>query len=105
MDEKSSEIIDEIETSRDRLGENLNDLESRMREAANWRTYFERHFTGSESPVISFIGADSIKALAGAITRKYVTAATLDWYCKLSRMARLIAVFSDAFFKTQQLIS
>jgi hypothetical protein len=43
VDEKSSEIIDEIETSRDRLGENLNDLESRMREAANWRTYFERH--------------------------------------------------------------
>ena len=43
MDEKSSEIIDDIETSRDRLGENLNDLESRMREATNWRTYFERH--------------------------------------------------------------
>ena len=43
MDEKSSEIIDEIETNRDRLGENLNDLESRMREATNWRTYFERH--------------------------------------------------------------
>jgi hypothetical protein len=43
VDEKSSEIIDEIETSRDRLGENLNDLESRMREAANWRTYYERH--------------------------------------------------------------
>lgn len=43
MDEKSSEIIDEIETSRERLGENLNDLESRMKEATNWRTYFERH--------------------------------------------------------------
>jgi hypothetical protein len=50
VDEKSSEIIDEIETSRDKLGENLNDLESRMREATNWRTYYERHpylFIGS----------------------------------------------------------
>ena len=43
MDEKSSEIMDEIETSRDRLGENLNDLESRMREATNWRSYYDRH--------------------------------------------------------------
>ena len=43
MDEKSSEIIDEIKTSRYKLGENLNDLESRMREATNWRTYYERH--------------------------------------------------------------
>jgi ElaB/YqjD/DUF883 family membrane-anchored ribosome-binding protein len=50
VDEKSSEIIDEIETSREKLGENLHDLESRMREAANWRTYYERHpylFIGS----------------------------------------------------------
>jgi hypothetical protein len=43
VDEKSSEIIDDIETSRDRLGENLSDLESRMREATDWRTYYERH--------------------------------------------------------------
>jgi hypothetical protein len=43
VDEKSSAIIDEIETSRDKLGENLSDLESRMREATNWRTYFQRH--------------------------------------------------------------
>ena len=50
MDEKSSEIIEEIETSRDKLGENLNDLGSRMREATNWRTYYQRHpylFIGS----------------------------------------------------------
>jgi hypothetical protein len=43
MGEKSSEIIDEIETSRNKLGENLSDLESRIREAANWRTHYERH--------------------------------------------------------------
>ena len=50
MDEKSSEIIDEIETSRQKLGENLHDLESRVRVATNWRTYYERHpylFIGS----------------------------------------------------------
>ena len=35
--------MDEIETSRDKLGENLHDLESRMREATNWRTYYQRH--------------------------------------------------------------
>jgi hypothetical protein len=43
MDEKSSQIIDEIATTRDKLGDNLNALESRMREAADWRTYYERH--------------------------------------------------------------
>jgi hypothetical protein len=43
MDEKSSQIIDEIATTRDRLGDNLNDLESRMRQATDWRTYYERH--------------------------------------------------------------
>jgi hypothetical protein len=50
VNEKSNEIIDDIETSREKLGENLNDLESRMREATNWRTYYERHpylFIGS----------------------------------------------------------
>ena len=43
MDEKSSQIIDEIATTRDKLGDNLNALESRMREATDWRTYYERH--------------------------------------------------------------
>src|SRR5437588_12676023 len=43
MDEKSNQIIDEIETTRDRLGDNLSDLESKMREVTNWRTYYERH--------------------------------------------------------------
>ncbi len=43
MDEKSSQIIDEIATTRDKLGDNLNDLESRMRQATDWRTYYERH--------------------------------------------------------------
>src|SRR5260370_37656955 len=43
MDEKSSQIIDEIATTRDKLGDNLNDLESRMRQATDCRTYYERH--------------------------------------------------------------
>jgi len=43
MDEKSNEIIGEIETYRDKLSENLNDLESRVMEATNWRTHFDRH--------------------------------------------------------------
>jgi hypothetical protein len=37
VDEKSSEIIDEIETSRHKLGENLHDLESRA--ATVWKGY------------------------------------------------------------------
>jgi hypothetical protein len=43
MGEKPSQIIDEIETTRDKLGDNLSDLESKMREVTNWRTYYERH--------------------------------------------------------------
>ena len=50
MDEKSSQIIDDIETNRDKLGDNLSVLESRMREATDWRTYYERH-------PLMFIGA------------------------------------------------
>jgi hypothetical protein len=43
MDEKSSQIINDIESTRDRLGDNLSDLESRMRQATDWRTYYQRH--------------------------------------------------------------
>jgi hypothetical protein len=50
MDEKSSQIIDEIAATRDKLGDNLNDLESRMRQVTDWRTYYERH------PLV-FVGA------------------------------------------------
>ena len=43
MDEKSSQIIDDIETSRAKLGENLSDLESRVRQVTDWRTHYERY--------------------------------------------------------------
>ena len=43
MRETSAEIIQEIEGYRSHLGENLNALESRVREATTWRTYYNRH--------------------------------------------------------------
>jgi hypothetical protein len=43
MDEKPDQIIGHIEAQRDQLGRNLNELETRVRETANWRTWFDRN--------------------------------------------------------------
>jgi hypothetical protein len=43
MGEKPEQIRLEIEEARDRLGQNLNALEYRVREATNWRYHFYRH--------------------------------------------------------------
>jgi hypothetical protein len=43
MDEKPDQIIGHIEAQRDELGRNLNELETRVRATANWRTYYERN--------------------------------------------------------------
>src|SRR5262245_4396317 len=43
MDEKPDQIIDHIEQQRDRLGRNLNELESRVRRSTDWRTYYDRN--------------------------------------------------------------
>ena len=43
MVESSSEIMREIESHCNKLGEDLSDLESRVLESAEWRTHYEKH--------------------------------------------------------------
>lgn len=42
MDEGTVAVIKNIQEERQRLGDNLEDLEKRVREVTNWRTYFNR---------------------------------------------------------------
>jgi len=43
MDERPDQILGHIEEQRDQLGRNLNELETRVREKTDWRTYFDRN--------------------------------------------------------------
>ncbi|MDZ4801117.1 MAG: hypothetical protein SGI92_23410 [Bryobacteraceae bacterium] len=43
MDEKTDEIIGQIEARRDELGRNLSELEEKVRRTADWHTYFDRN--------------------------------------------------------------
>jgi hypothetical protein len=43
MDEKPDQIIEHIDAQREQLGRNLNELETRVRQSTNWRTYFDRN--------------------------------------------------------------
>jgi len=43
MDERPDQIIGHIEAQRDQLGRNLNELETRVRQSTDWRTYYDRN--------------------------------------------------------------
>ena len=43
MDPRSEQIVKHIQQKRDPLGDNLAELQTRVREAVNWRTYFFRN--------------------------------------------------------------
>jgi hypothetical protein len=43
VDEKSDQIIDRIESQRDALGRNLDELEHRVKETTDWRKQFDRN--------------------------------------------------------------
>lgn len=43
MDERTSEIVKELTEQRERLGDNFAELETRVRQAADWRTYYHRN--------------------------------------------------------------
>jgi len=43
MDEKPDEIMNHIESQRDQLGRNLNELEARVKRTADWRAQFDRN--------------------------------------------------------------
>jgi hypothetical protein len=40
---KPDEIVNRIDRQRDQLGENLHELESRLRDATDWRLHYKRH--------------------------------------------------------------
>ena len=43
MDEKPNEIMQRIESQRNRLGQNIEELERRVKETADVKAQFERH--------------------------------------------------------------
>jgi hypothetical protein len=43
MDEKPDQIMNHIESQRDELGRNLNELESRVKRSTDWRAQFDRN--------------------------------------------------------------
>lgn len=43
MGTKPDEIVTRIDRQRDKLGENLHELESRLRDATDWRVQYKRH--------------------------------------------------------------
>lgn len=43
MDEKPEQILEYIETQRNKLGANLNELESRVRQTTDWRAHFDQN--------------------------------------------------------------
>ena len=43
MDAQSEQIIKDLEDKRERLGENLTELQTRVRDVTNWRTYYNRN--------------------------------------------------------------
>jgi hypothetical protein len=43
MDEKPDEIMNQIESQRERLGQNLNELESRVKRSTDWRAQFDKN--------------------------------------------------------------
>ena len=42
MDERTSQIVGEISEERQRLGDNIAELERKVRNSTSWRAYFER---------------------------------------------------------------
>jgi ElaB/YqjD/DUF883 family membrane-anchored ribosome-binding protein len=42
MDERTSQIVEEIAEERLRLGDNIAELERKVRESTSWRAHFER---------------------------------------------------------------
>jgi ElaB/YqjD/DUF883 family membrane-anchored ribosome-binding protein len=42
MDQRAAEIVKEIEDRRLRLGDSLQELETKVRDVTDWRTYYQR---------------------------------------------------------------
>jgi hypothetical protein len=74
MDEKTDEILEHIETQRNQLGANLNELETRVRETADWRTHFDRN------PMLMLGAALGGGILLGAIVGNAARSRSSDSY-------------------------
>src|SRR5688572_22751010 len=61
MDEKPDQILEHIETQRNQLGANLNELETRVRRTADWRAHFDNN------PMLMLAGALGGGILLGAM--------------------------------------
>jgi hypothetical protein len=61
MDEKPDQILDHIESQRNQLGANLNELETRVRRTTDWRTHFDNN------PMLMLAGALGGGILLGAM--------------------------------------
>jgi ElaB/YqjD/DUF883 family membrane-anchored ribosome-binding protein len=63
MGQTADEIKQEIEQARSRLGQNLNELEYRVKSETDWRVHYDRHpwmFLGA-----AFAGAMALSMMAG----------------------------------------
>jgi hypothetical protein len=74
MDEKADEILEHIETQRNQLGADLNELETRVRETADWRTHFDRN------PMLMLGAALGGGVLLGAIVGSAARSRSSDSY-------------------------
>jgi hypothetical protein len=61
MDEKSDQILEHLETQRNQLGANLNELETRVRRTTDWRAHFDNN------PMLMLAGALGGGILLGAM--------------------------------------
>jgi len=73
MDESSDQIIEQIETQRNRLGANLNELETRVRRTTDWRLQFDRH------PMLMLGAAVGGGMLIGAMVTSARSRSTADY--------------------------
>jgi hypothetical protein len=65
MAENPNQIVYEIELERERLGQHVSELESKLQEATNWRTYVRRR------PLVSVLSIFSVSfVLAFTLFRK-----------------------------------
>jgi hypothetical protein len=79
MVETTAQIEDHIETTRERLGANLDTLERKIRSAADWRSYFERYPLAVLGAAFAG-GALLASATAGANGRRHTRSASASGY-------------------------
>lgn len=63
MGQTPDEIVSEIDRTRDALRANLQELEARAREAADWRSHFRKH--PAPMVVAAMVGGLLLSALLG----------------------------------------